>query len=259
MPFNFLRHGDRARAFRLACLQLAVALPITAITSTLARPTDPSQSSHAGPGVSNHPMNVVPSAAVSIPKGWPLDLDRSITCTTCHYTAPSTDGKGGTHLRGMNDSRSDPREFCMKCHRNSDGGSAATAHWMAASRAHILRASILDDPKSGSAIDRASRICLSCHDGVTASDAGHETGLNRGSGYLGDGDRNHPIGVPYPLSGTRHVDVPLRPAAALPETVRLPGGVVSCVSCHDLYQPDKNRLSVPIEESRLCLTCHDMN
>jgi len=132
-------------------------------------------------------------------------------------------------------------------------------HWMALPKAHILRDSFEDHFAAEGSIDGASRECLSCHDGVNASDAGHETGLTRGSGYLGDKDGNHPIGVPYPRFGKRRDEVPLRPAAALPETVQLPGGFVGCVSCHDLYQPDKNKLSVPIEGSRLCLTCHELD
>jgi hypothetical protein len=259
VPSNVFRHSDRARRFRLACLQLAVALPTIAITSSLGRPTDLSRRLHSGPGVSNHPVNVVPSAAVSIPPGWPLDAGGSITCTTCHLSLPPLNGNGGTRLRKANTAFSDPRAYCMNCHRDSLGGSAATAHWTAVPKAHILRESFQDHSTSGSTMDGASRDCLSCHDGVTASDAGHETGLSRGSGYFGDKGRNHPIGVRYPHAGTRRVEVPLRPAAALPETVRLPGGVVSCVSCHDLYHPDKYRLSVPIEGSRLCLTCHDMD
>lgn len=259
MPSTFNHHPDRAPRFRWGRLQLAVALPTMAITSSLGRPTDFGRRSHAGPGASNHPVNIVPSSGVTIPLGWPLDPDGSITCTTCHVSVPSPDGKGGGRLRGMNDSFSDALAFCMNCHRDSAGGSAATAHWMAVPKAHILRDSFQDRFARGGVLDGASRDCLTCHDGLNASDAGHEMGLNRSSGYLGDKDRNHPIGVPYPRSGKRRVEVPLRPAAVLPETVRLPGGMVSCVSCHDLYHPDKNRLSVPIEGSRLCLTCHDMD
>lgn len=258
MPSIFHYHPDRARRYRWACRQLAVVLPTIAITSSLGRPTDFGRRSHAGPGASNHPVNIVPSAGMTIPPGWPLDPDGSITCMTCHVSMPSRDGKGGARLRGMNDSSSDGLAFCMNCHRDDAGGSAATAHWIAVPKAHILRDSFQDRFARGGALDGASRDCLTCHDGLNASDAGHETGMNRGSGY-GDKGRNHPIGVLYPRFGKRLVEVPLRPAAALPATVQLPGGMVSCVSCHDLYQPDKNRLSVPIEGSSLCLTCHDMN
>lgn len=274
MPSNVFAHSDRARRpcvltprpnahRRWGCrawLQFAVALPtIFAITTSLGRPTDSGRRPHSGPGVSNHPVNIVPSAAVSIPAGWPLDPSGSITCTTCHLSFPPSIGNGGTGLRQANTAFAEPKAFCMNCHRDSSGRSAVTAHWMAVPKAHILGESFQDHSSSGSAMDGASRDCLSCHDGVTASDAGHETGLSRGFADFGDKGRNHPVGVPYPRSGTRRAEVPLRPTVALPETVRLPGGVVSCVSCHDLYQRDKARLSVPIEGSRLCLTCHEMD
>jgi predicted CXXCH cytochrome family protein len=78
-------------------------------------------------------------------------------------------------------------------------------------------------------------------------------------GSYGDARRNHPIGVRYPRQGTTRAEMPLRPTSTLPPNVRLPGGTVSCISCHDLYNMDPKRLSVPITESQLCFTCHDMN
>lgn len=256
---DFHHHPDRARRIRWVSLQLAVALPITAIASSFDRFADPNRSSYRGPGVSNHPVNIMPSSAVSIPPGWQLGPDGSMTCTTCHLAIPNSGASSGARLREAADASSNPRAFCMNCHRDSSGRTAATAHWMVVPTAHILRESFEDHSIRGSAIDGASRDCLACHDGVSALDAGYKTGLGRGSGNFSDMGRNHPVGVPYPRSGTRRVEVPLRPEAALPETVRLPGGLVSCVSCHDLYHSDKNRLSVPIEGSGLCLTCHDLN
>jgi predicted CXXCH cytochrome family protein len=67
---------------------------------------------------------------------------------------------------------------------------------------------------------------------------------------------NHPVGVRY---GARGSSVALRPASLLPDNVRLPDGTVSCVSCHDLYARDGHLLSVPLDESTLCYTCHDMD
>ncbi len=132
-------------------------------------------------------------------------------------------------------------------------------HWLAMPRAHIMGEA--DDVRSSASglLDRSSAECLECHDGVTAPDAAYETSWNRGGGYLGDKGRNHPIGVRYPHAGTRHVEVPLRPAAVLPESVRLPNGMVGCLSCHDLYGSGPKRLTVPIEGSRLCMTCHQMD
>ncbi|MFQ5415040.1 MAG: cytochrome c3 family protein [Phycisphaerae bacterium] len=45
----------------------------------------------------------------------------------------------------------------------------------------------------------------------------------------------------------------------MPAAVRLPGGRVSCVSCHDVFVLAPQRLTVPIEGSALCFACHAMN
>jgi len=208
-----------------------------------------------GPGVSNHPVNVIPSRSVSVPANWPLAPDGSITCTTCHQSLPALNETGHPRLRGVEETL-DTQAFCTNCHRNDASRTAAAMHWRAMPGAHML------SENNGSAardLDRAARSCLECHDGVSASDAGHETSRTRSLGFVGDPSRNHPIGVPYPRSGTRGVAVPLKPVAQLPRIVTLPRGQVGCISCHNLYNHEPNHLAVPIEGSRLCLTCHDMD
>lgn len=64
--------------------------------------------------------------------------------------------------------------------------------------------------------------------------------------------------MPYPNRPSRGVEAGFRPASLLPREMQLPNGVVSCVSCHNLYGREKDLLSVPIEGSELCFTCHDM-
>lgn len=204
-----------------------------------------------GPGVSNHPVNVIPSSAIRIPLGWPLGPDGSITCRTCHTTLPALNSNGDAKLRG---SKAENRAFCANCH--SDGRvPTASMHWMAVPRAHVHEHGYRN--VGGGSIDRPSAECLSCHDGVTAGETGYGSGIHGGD--YGDPRRNHPIGVRYPRQGTTRTEVPLRPANALPPTIHLPGGTVSCISCHDLYNMESKRLSVPIIGSQLCFTCHNMN
>lgn len=115
-----------------------------------------------------------------------------------------------------------------------------------------------------------SKLCLSCHDGVTALDS---YGGNVGTTVLPSGDRHnlgtdltndHPIGVAYPTTyiGQRWND----PATFAPgrnggSGVRLVtvAGVkrVECNSCHTPHDNGLgNFLRVPIEQSYLCLQCH---
>jgi len=97
---------------------------------------------------------------------------------------------------------------------------------------------------------------LECHDGVNAPEARYQTPWDRRVGSTGDNRRNHPIGVRYPRMGRARAEVPLRPVAQLPASVLLPNDSVSCLSCHDLYSREDYLLTVPIEGSKLCLTCH---
>lgn len=232
-------------------------LPPLAVMGSWPESEQPSNSRfREGPGTSNHPVNVRPSAAVSIPAGWPLAADGTLTCLTCHLEYPTAERSAASTLRGAPDSP----VFCVSCHTERSPKTGTGMHWRAVSQAHP--GSNPADSRGG-AMDAMSRSCLECHDGVSASDAGHESSGGRGGGsdrgFLGDRSRNHPVGVRYPASGTRGVEVPLRPASLLPKSIRLPGGRVSCVSCHDVYGRDRHRLTVPIEGSQLCMTCHVMD
>lgn len=210
-----------------------------------------------GPGVLNHPVHVVPSAAVSLPGHWPVDTDGSITCATCHETLPSFETVGEFNLRGIESGVTDRRAFCIQCHRGGDQRSASSMHWMAMGQAHINPDADRAKPSYGT-LDAESRRCLGCHDGVNASEHANAP-LAAGMGYIGDRQRSHPIGVPYRSMSRQRMSGPLRPKSLLPDAVRLPGGSVSCVSCHNLYAGEPHLLSVPIEGSQLCLTCHEMD
>jgi predicted CXXCH cytochrome family protein len=210
--------------------------------------------------VINHPVGVAPTAAVTIPVGWPLASDGSITCLTCHEALPPLDGGGGPRLR-HNDtsddvsSNADSVTFCAACHRNGAGRGATSAHWTVVGVAHVTPG---DEPTGGNAlVDAESRRCLECHDGVNAVESVNPVGLSNAS--FADAQRNHPIGMPYPNGRSRQSNARFRSASLLPDTVHLPGGNVSCVSCHNLYAGTPKLLSVPLEGSKLCFTCHDMD
>jgi predicted CXXCH cytochrome family protein len=210
-----------------------------------------------GPGFANHPVHVVPSGNVTIPDGWPLDPNGAITCLTCHQAVPPLNGSSEPYLRDYEDDTGDHAEFCMKCH-TTGGRSSGSMHWMAVRAAHPRNQGGGDWEVSGT-LDSETRRCLGCHDGIGASEAGNPTPWNPGSGSLGDARRNHPVGVSYRAGARRAREVPLRPASLLPAEVRLPSGQVGCVSCHNLYAGDHNLLTVPIEGSALCFTCHQMD
>ncbi len=113
----------------------------------------------------------------------------------------------------------------------------------------------------GVALDSASLVCLSCHDGVIASDvytASHATQFASqfGTSRLGGGLlAGHPIGVKYPASSETY-----RPAGAVTAggRVKLPDGRVQCISCHDPHNTGRHpgMLVQSNAGSRLCLACH---
>ncbi len=234
---------------------IVACLPLTTIASWPAA-NDRGVAKGGGPGMINHPVGVVPSAAIVIPPDWPLAANGTITCLTCHEVVPA-DNETRPKLRGVPVGGLGASQFCVQCHHGEARLTAANMHWSAVDRAHL--GSDRDDSqgRSGSR-DDGSRRCLACHDGVSAPDTGYETGGTQHATDFGDPRRNHPIGVRYPSAGKRGGDSPLRPAALLPKSVRLPDGNVSCVSCHNMYANSPKLLSVPIEGSALCFTCHDM-
>lgn len=107
----------------------------------------------------------------------------------------------------------------------------------------------------------SSLVCLSCHDGTVATStigSAHAIliGVREGFGAPGEeGLRDHPIGVKYP-SGRRDY----RPESFVVSQgrVRLPGGRVECISCHDPHNEAgvDGMLVVSNRRSALCLTCH---
>lgn len=207
-----------------------------------------------GPGQWNHPVGMRPSSFVAIPDGWPLDANGAITCKTCHKRIPAFGGASPTFLRAAVAGDSGLHGFCARCHGGGEGFSARTMHWQVAGAAHI-RATNDGAKVTVASLDGQSRRCLGCHDGVSATES---NGGNHTGGFAGGRGREHPVGVEYGRIRGRRQKAPLRPRELLPDDIRLPDGRVSCVSCHNLYGDDAKLLSVPIQDSKLCFTCHDM-
>ncbi len=251
-------HNPTGNARLLAVVLPLALVPLAAIAELPGHDRALADKLRYGPGQINHPVRVVPSAAISIPKNWPLDVDGSITCLTCHRMLPSLDGEGGVQLRGSHVEALNPSGFCMNCH-NSDGRrSTANMHWLALRRAH-LGSGAIRSPEFRGLLDADSRRCMECHDGVNAVESRFGTGWNRGPGYVGNKERNHPVGVRYPVGTAHGTRTRFRPLRQLPKEIRLPRGNVTCVSCHNLYAGDRDLLSVAIEGSALCFTCHAMD
>ena len=233
------------------------ALSLTTVAVALGSSSVGRNTRGCGPGATNHPIRVIPSEAVTIPPDWPLDDNGAIMCLTCHVEIPTDPEGSGPMLRGLGSRAAEPTQFCATCHVRSGQRNAGSMHWLAVGMAHVP--SDRATPSGGGGVlDAQTRRCLSCHDGVNATESKNATPYARSRGYSGDKRRNHPVGVQY-RDVQRPKDLsPLRPQSLLPQGVALPDGKVSCVSCHNLYAGRRFLLSVPIQGSELCLTCHDM-
>jgi len=91
---------------------------------------------------------------------------------------------------------------------------------------------------------RSSR-CVECHDGSVVPFVLHRRSIGT----------SHPVDVDYPTAGgSRGM---LRPAAALPDSLPLVEGQVTCTTCHSGTSRYRWRTSMPLAKSALCVACHD--
>jgi len=157
-------------------------------------------------------------------------------------------------------------QVCLPCHTPHNALLAGDANvlWNHAetTESFVMYKSTAGQPES------PSKLCLSCHDGVTAID---NYGGNGGTGIVITGDHalgtdlsnDHPIGIEYPTSlpGEYRDPSGFAPGINGGAGVRLVaiGGLerVECTSCHNVHNNGLgNFLRVPLQESYLCLQCH---
>jgi predicted CXXCH cytochrome family protein len=115
-----------------------------------------------------------------------------------------------------------------------------------------------------------SKLCLSCHDGVTALDSfGGATGTisltSSDPGFLDtDLSDDHPISFTYNATTPNDPEIfdPTTTTTTLGGTIQadlLDGGTtMECSSCHDVHGTmNPALLKISNAGSQLCLTCHD--
>jgi predicted CXXCH cytochrome family protein len=111
-----------------------------------------------------------------------------------------------------------------------------------------------------------SRLCISCHDGVTAVDAyGGAAGTTtmrdipawalKGVAY---NDTNRDLKQEHPVSVSATPDPDIR-TTPLNAATRLFSTNVECASCHDVHRgtSQPNLLVMDNTGSAMCLSCHD--
>ncbi|MFC2123349.1 cytochrome c3 family protein [Bacteroidota bacterium] len=164
-------------------------------------------------------------------------------------------------------------EICIVCHtpHNADGSITDAPLWnhqITGQPSFTLYASSTLDATMGQP-DASSKLCLSCHDGLTAVDnfGGTTTGTQfiTGTADIGtDLSDDHPVSFTYDAAlATADGDLndPTVATSGMGSTINadmLFSGKMQCASCHDVHN-GSGEVSMLIKSnsaSGLCLTCH---
>ena len=89
--------------------------------------------------------------------------------------------------------------------------------------------------------------CVACHDGLLATPIKLST---KTGNYL----CTHPVNRDYPPATKADDYLPVEELTKA--GIKLLKGQVSCISCHNLKNPEKPHLAVPLDKSNLCFNCH---
>lgn len=194
---------------------------------------------HQNMSQTSHPSGFAPRDALHA--DYPLDWKGDLTCSTCH----EVHGKSPGFMRGTRRGR----ELCFACHdtkfftRMRDQGESMMAS------GHLDAGRLMSRAK----VDGYSLQCMGCHGAAgdpRAASIDRNMVVRHGSTSL-----NHPIGASYDKASRSGG---YRPAARLSRKILLPGGLVSCISCHEGYSKNHGKLVLSNVKSALCLGCHDI-
>ena len=167
-------------------------------------------------------------------------------------------------------------EICIVCHTPHNASTTAGAplwHHKITTSTFTMYPSSNVTGQVDAEPNTATKLCLSCHDGVTALDAfGGATGTTplTTTSYPGTKanlgtvlDNDHPISITYTntgagLNNSTNTQVTINGSTGPISTKMLINGKVECSSCHDVHNNTANSKMLLIANtgSALCLTCH---
>lgn len=159
-------------------------------------------------------------------------------------------------------------QLCVVCHTPHNGATGIAAplwnHAVTAQNFTMYTSTTLNAtmPADGVFPDGISKLCLSCHDGVTGVlDFGGTTGTAgmTGSAAVGtDLTNDHPVSFTYDTALSTADGELYDPATTPAVATLLFGGNVECASCHDVHDDTNSPfLRMSNANSALCLTCHN--
>jgi predicted CXXCH cytochrome family protein len=189
---------------------------------------------HEGGVEASHPTGFVPERP--LPAAFPLDWKGEVTCSTCHDIHEPAPGRLRVAKRGPG--------FCLSCHDAEFFESMPEAGVSLMASGHLDARS---EPMQIGQIDPYSMQCVQCHEDRMSLPGDGIRGTFSASN--GTGMRNHPIGAMV------RVQVGGREARGGRDgEVLVPGGKVSCLSCHRGYS--RQHGAMVTDDPPLCLRCH---
>ncbi|WP_426417202.1 cytochrome c3 family protein [Aestuariirhabdus sp. LZHN29] len=201
------------------------------------------ESCHAGATLASHPSGFIPSAQLG--EVFPLDWKGEMTCSTCH------DVHG--QARGLLRVAEAGKKFCEACHNPEFFLNMRDRGQSLVNSGHLDTR--LEEMQAGD-LDPYSRACIECHRKQSDQLGAEPVTLGGGGVVKHDSSRfSHPVGRSYEAAASYGG---YRPASRLPSIVPLPGGVVSCISCHEVYSDQHGNLVSSNQGSKLCFMCHDI-
>ena len=196
---------------------------------------------HSGAAEVSHPSGLRPS--MKVPSVFPLDWKGDMTCSSCHEVHGEAHGRMRSQNRGA--------AFCTQCHEMSffermadGGGSLMTTGHLDADLAPGRQLS-----------DTYSIQCMTCHGDKSDATGGQINIDSFNVARHSSGSMNHPVGVDYIKASAFGG---YQPITKLSPKILLPGGQISCISCHESYSDQHGRVVLPQQGSNLCFQCHDL-
>jgi len=179
---------------------------------------------HSGLEFSSHPVDF--HTLKDMPPDFPLANNDVFACSTCHEIhSPELHGK----IRANPD-----LDFCALCHDGQFFSQMTQYGQYFKNRVHLVTFPQYEP------LDSYSFLCLDCH-----ADKFELNGTNK----------RHSIGKNFEstsgLSSLQSIDL-------LPYQFALPGGQMSCITCHESYSVYHGELVWDLSESALCMQCHLM-
>jgi predicted CXXCH cytochrome family protein len=196
-----------------------------------------------------------------------------VASTGAQTSPPNTDVLGAHDLSaGSGGVRGPNANACIYCHAPHNA-SSSTPLWnqtLSTQPYELYSSDTAQNLTAQPQVNRASMLCLSCHDGTVAVGQTLAVGQLKMSGTMSDvfGAKlqgSHPFSLQVPIKDAANLVSTLSASNATKDPeVKLIDGNVECSTCHNVHNQfvDKHNQNFLVRENtggQLCLACHEVN